>query len=148
MIPGSSNLSSPIEFRRGQDFYIISFIALNCNDSLAITTQWTINNCTSNCSYQIQLDPSILTTFSELYIPARTLAYAIYKFELTVTMIKYPLLKTTVPVYIRITPSGITANLVQLGTSMITSGYEQDLTLDPGGYSVDPDQNVFNTSVS
>ncbi len=126
----------------------MSIIALNCNDSLTIKTQWTINNCTSNCSYQIQLDPSILTTFSELYIPARTLVYGIYKLQLTVTMIKYPLLKTTVSVYIRITPSGITANLVQLGTSMITSGFGTDLTLDPGSYSVDPDRNVFNTSVS
>ncbi len=148
MIPGSSTLSSPIQFRRGQDFYIVSIIALHCNDSLAIKTQWIINNCTSNCSYQIQLDPTVLTTFSELYIPARTLAYGIYKLDLTVTMIKYPLLKTTVSVYVQITPSEITANLVQLGTSMITSGFETDLTLDPGSYSVDPDQNVFNATVS
>jgi hypothetical protein len=49
---------------------------------------------------------------------------------------------------VRITPSGITANLVQLGTSMITSGYEQDLLLNPGSYSVDLDGNVFNESVS
>jgi hypothetical protein len=94
------------------------------------------------------LDPTVLTTFSELYIPARTLAYGIYKLDLTVTMIKYPLLKTTVSVYVQITPSEITANLVQLGTSMITSGFETDLTLDPGSYSVDPDQNVFNATVS
>ena len=148
MIPGSSNLSIPIEFRRGQDFYIISTIALSCNDSLAIKTQWTINNCTSSCPYQISLDPSILTTLSELYIPARTLGYGIYKLQLTVTMVKYPLLTTTAFIYIKITPSGITANLVQLGTSMITSGFATDLTLNPGSYSVDPDENIFNTSVS
>ena len=47
-----------------------------------------------------------------------------------------------------ITPSGITANLVPYGTSMITRGYEQNLTLDPGTYSVDRDGNAFNASVS
>jgi len=57
-------------------------------------------------------------------------------------------LTTSSFVYVQITPSGITANLVQLGTSMITSGYEQDLNFDPGTYSVDPDENSFNASVS
>jgi len=31
---------------------------------------------------------------------------------------------------------------------MITTGYEQDLNFDPGTYSVDPDENSFNASVS
>jgi len=57
-------------------------------------------------------------------------------------------LTTSSFVYVQIIPSDITANLVQLGTSMITSGYEQDLNFDPGTYSVDPDENSFNASVS
>ena len=48
----------------------------------------------------------------------------------------------------QITPSSIAANLIQFGTSMITHGYKQDLLLDPGTFSVDPDTNVFNASVS
>lgn len=31
---------------------------------------------------------------------------------------------------------------------MITSGYEQDLKFNPGNYSIDPDENQFNASVS
>ena len=31
---------------------------------------------------------------------------------------------------------------------MITDGHQQNLTLNPGKYSVDPDQNEFNASVS
>jgi hypothetical protein len=50
--------------------------------------------------------------------------------------------------YVQINPSGITANLVQFGTSMITRGHEQDLTLDPGRFSEDLDENTFNSSVS
>ncbi len=148
LIPGASTLSSPIQFRRSQDFYIVSIIALNCNDSLSIITQWTIKNCTSICSSKIHLDPTIITTFSELYIPSRTLPYGIYQLTLNVTMVQFPSLKTSSPVYVQITPSGITANLVQYGTSMITSGHEQDLKLDPGTYSVDPDASVFNATVN
>jgi len=148
LIPGASTLLSPTQFRRSQDFYIVSIIELNCNNSLSTITQWAIKNCSSNCTYQIQLDPTIITTLSELYIPARRLTYGTYELRLTVTMVNLPSLTTSSSVYVQITPSGITANLVQLGTSMITSGQEQDLKLDPGTYSVDPDEDVFNASVS
>jgi hypothetical protein len=63
-------------------------------------------------------------------------------------MVKFPSLASSSSVYVRITPSGITANLVLLGTSFITTGYEQDLVLDPGKHSVDNDRKTFNASVS
>jgi hypothetical protein len=148
LIPSASTLSSPIEFQRSQDFYIVSIIQLNCNVSLSTITQWTIKNCSSICSYQMSMDSTIITTLSELYIPSRTLSYGTYELMLTVTMVNLILLTTSTSVYVRITPSGITANLIQLGTSMITRGHEQDLILNPGTYSVDPDENTFNTSVS
>ncbi|UJR38897.1 hypothetical protein I4U23_031565 [Adineta vaga] len=50
-------------------------------------------------------------------------------------------------VYIQVNPTGITVNLVPLGTSMITSGYQQDLYLNPGNYSNDPDGYPFNSTV-
>ncbi len=50
--------------------------------------------------------------------------------------------------YVQIIPSGISANLLQYGTSMITRGYQQNLTLDPGTFSVDLDENIFNAAVS
>ena len=57
-------------------------------------------------------------------------------------------LTSSISAYVKITPSGITANLVPYGTSMITRGHEQDLTFNPGSYSTDLDGNVFNASVS
>ncbi|CAF1191151.1 unnamed protein product [Adineta steineri] len=147
LIPGASTLLSPLQFRRDQDFYIVSIITLNCYSSLSTKTEWTIKNCTSSsCAYQIQTVSTIQTTFSELYIPARTLSYGLYELNLTVTMIDYSLLITSSSVYVKITPSGIIANLVQLGTPMIASGHEQDLKLEPGIYSVDPDGYVFNAT--
>ncbi len=85
---------------------------------------------------------------SELYIPARTLSYGIYELKLTVTMSDYLWLKTSSSIYVQIIPSGIIVNLVQLGTSMITRGHQQDLILDPGTYSIDLDENLLNASVS
>ncbi|CAF4063852.1 unnamed protein product, partial [Adineta steineri] len=146
LIPGISTLSSPIQFRRSQDFYIISLIELNCSNSLSMITQWTITNCTSICLQKIQLDPTIITTLSELYIPRNTLAYGIYELKLTVTMTKIPSLTSSSSVYIQITSSGITANLIEYGTSMITRGKQQNLEFDPGSYSIDYDNNVFNAS--
>ena len=40
----------------------------------------------------------------------------------------------------------MTANLVPLGTSVVTSGDQQDLILNPGNYSKDPDGFEFNSS--
>ena len=148
LIPGSSTLASPLQYRRSQDFYIMSIIELNCNDSLSTIKKWTIRNCSSTCSYQLSLDQTIQTTFTELHIPARTLPFGLYQLQFTVTMANYTNLTTSSSVYVQVTSSGIVANLVQLGTSMITIGYEQDLKFDPGTFSVDPDEYTFNQSVS
>jgi len=133
-----------LKFRRSQDFYIVSLIELNCNDSTSIQSQWILKN-NSNV---IPFDSQIETTFSELFIPARKLPFGIFQLQLTITLSVYPTLNYSSSVYVEITPSGITANLVQLGTSMITSGFEQDLKLDPGSYSIDFDQNTFDIDVS
>jgi hypothetical protein len=145
-IPGASTLLSPVQFRRSQDLDISSIIQFNCNGSLSMITRWTIKSYGLNCSYQIQLDPSIITTLSELYIPARTLTYGTYELKLTVTMTISSNLTSTASAFVKIIPSDIISNLFQYGTSMITSGHEQDIKLDPGTYSVDPDENVFNTN--
>lgn len=121
---------------------------MNCNDSLTTIIKWTINNCTSNCSYQIPIDQTIITTSSELFIPARTLSYGIYQLKLTVSMAITPHLSTMVLTYIEILPSTVIVNLIPFGTSFIIRGYQQNLTLDPGTFSIDPDTTTFNASVS
>ncbi|CAF4412324.1 unnamed protein product, partial [Adineta steineri] len=129
------------------DFYISSMIQFNCDGSLSTTKKWTVKNCTStSCSFEIVLNEKVMTTYSELYIPSRTLDYGVYQLTLTVTMVDSPNLKSLSSAYVRITATGITANLVQLGTSMITRGDQQDLLLDPGTFSVDPDENTFDAT--
>ncbi len=121
---------------------------MNCNASLSTNIKWTVKQCLLNCSIEIQLDPSIITTSNELFIPVNTLLYGTYELKLTVTMTALPNMTSTAFVYIIIIPSSIIVNLIQYGTSMIVNGYQQDLTLNPGAYSVDPDANTFNASVS
>ncbi|CAF1566718.1 unnamed protein product, partial [Adineta ricciae] len=147
LIPGGSSLTSPLQFRKNQDFSINSMIKFRCNGSLSTIKQWTVSNCTStSCQYRIHLSQKIQTTLSEFYVPAKTLDYGLYQLVLTVIMATFPSAKSSATVYIMVTPSGITANPVALGTSMITRGYDQDLELNPGLYSVDPDEDSFDAS--
>jgi hypothetical protein len=148
LFPGTSSLTEPIEFRRSENFYISSYIEVNCIASLSIITQWTIFNCTTTCSLQAIVDQSVITTFSELFILARTLAYGLYKLNLTVTMVASPDLTSSASAYVRINPSNIMPNLIKFGTSMITGGQEQDLTLEPGTWSVNPDETTFTSNVN
>jgi hypothetical protein len=149
LIPSTSSLLSPIQYRRNEDFLISSNIQVNCNNSLSTINQWTLYNCTSTgCSVQIQIDQTVQTTFSELYIPPQTLSYGIYQLKLTVTMTSSLNIISSSSAYVQIIPSGISANLLQYGTPMITCGYQQNLTLDPGRFSVDLDENIFNAAVS
>ena len=148
LIPSTSNLSFPLQFRRTQDFYLSSTIEVNCNTSLATQSQWSISNCSlSTCLNSVALDPTlIVSTTSDLHIPSRTLPFGVYQVSLTVSMSLSASLSSTKSVFVRITSSGITANLVLLGTSMISSGSEQNLELNPGLYSLDLDENQFNAS--
>jgi hypothetical protein len=49
--------------------------------------------------------------------------------------------------FIKIIHSTIKANLVQFGTSMISHNHHDELILNPGKYSIDPDQYTFNANV-
>ena len=140
--------SNPISFRRSEDLSIVSIINYNCNQPFAMKTQWMITNCTTSCSNQIQLNSTIITTSSELYIPSQTLSYGIYQFELTITMANSTWLNISKSTYIQIIPSSIIVSSFTLGTLMITMGNTHDLFLDTGNYSIDLDNNVFNTNVS
>ncbi|CAF3130688.1 unnamed protein product [Rotaria sp. Silwood2] len=144
--PTPSTLSSPSEYQRSQNIYMTSYLQLNCNESFSATKKWTVKECSSSCTFEIQLDQSIITTRSELFIPAKTLSYGTYELKLSVTMMALSNSTSFISTFITINPSSVIVNLVQFGTSMITHGFRQNLTLNPGAYSTDPDTITFNTS--
>ena len=149
LIPDTSSFASPLAFRRSQDVSVSSYLQLQCNGSLATIIRWTITQCTPTCSSSaLQLPLSIETTLSELFLPARTLDYGTYQLTLAVTMAAAPQSTSTAMAYLKITPTPITPNLMPFGTSMIAHGRSQDLLLDPGTNSVDPDADIFNATVS
>ncbi|UJR17607.1 hypothetical protein I4U23_004503, partial [Adineta vaga] len=121
LIPGTTSLSRPAQYRKSQDFSIESNIRLN-----------------------FHLNPQVITTSSVLFIPARTLDYGIYELKLNVTMTNATRFSSIASIFVNISETGITANLVPLGTSVVTSGHSDDLKLDPGSYSIDPDGLIFN----
>ena len=86
-------------------------------------------------------------TLGELVVPPRSLDYGVYQMKFTVTLALSSQLTTTAVTYVRIIPSPITVNLLQLGSSMIAHGQQQTLILDPGSFSIDPDSTLFNASV-
>ena len=144
----TSSITYPMRFRRSEDFYILTNVQLRCNKSLSAVTQWTISNCSAiNCSRPISISKTIITTFSELYIPARVLPYGIYELKLTVTMVVSSNLTTSASTYVEIVPSDIKINLVPYGMSMITRGYQQHLILNPGEYSLNIDGYNFDSRV-
>ena len=121
--------------------------------------EWRIHRCNdSNCSSPIALPQSINTRSQNIYIPAETLDFGIYRFNFFVQAtiyqqppsgtVSYSSMTQQEKIFIEISQSNITANLVQFGTSEITAGGGKDLILDPGHYSVDSDLGEFNTSVS
>jgi hypothetical protein len=141
-------VSSPIQFRGDEDFTMTSNIELKCSHSHSTDIQWSIYNCTTICVNPIQIDPTIMTTFSELYIPAQTLPFGTYKLKLVVSMINASNVTSSVSAYVKVTRAGINANMVMLGTSMVSIGYQQDLQLNPGVYSIDLDGQEFNGNVT
>ena len=149
LIPTVSSLVLPAEFRPYEDISISSTSQLNCNGSLARLAQWTISSCSLNCSFPLQFDASVVqTNSSELFIPATTLSYGVYELTLTVRMVLWPQLASSLSTYVKIVQSPLIVNLVPLGTMMVTRGDRQNLILDPGSFSVDPDIDFFDASVS
>lgn len=134
--------------QRSRPLSISSFVQLNCPKSLATQIQWTIYACRPVCSFPVAFDSSSTsTTLSELFLPARVLDYGLYRIQLTVTMRILPILSSSMVTYVKIIPSAVMVNLIPSGSSAITVGRHQRLTLDPSSFSIDPDQDQFNASV-
>ncbi|CAM4932617.1 unnamed protein product [Rotaria socialis] len=142
----SNSFGNPTKVRRNDELYISAYIEPFCMDSIEVVSQWTITNCTTNCSSSISLNHPIITTFSEIHIPAKKLEYGIYEVKLTVSSVNIHIVTASAVEYIEIIPTGIMANLVSNGTSMITHDPQQYLTLDPGRFSEDPDEKEFNST--
>jgi hypothetical protein len=147
--PSNPTIAIPLQIERSQDFSITSTLQFNCAQSFAVIQQWSIQMCLDSlCSLKQQfISSSLQMTLSELYIPSNTLQYGLYQLTLAVKMSVSSQLISSVITYVKIIPSSIQVNLIQFGPSIITRGKQQTLVLDPGRFSIDPDQSYFNSTV-
>jgi hypothetical protein len=150
LVPYNPNITVPMKIKRSEDWSISSSLKLYCSKSLVTIEKWTVQACLNPlCSVQEQLNQSLPSTaLGELYIPARTLKYGLYQMNLIVTMQAAPQWVSSAITYVKIIPSPITVRLVQFGPAMITRGQQQILTLDPGRFSIDPDEANFSSNVN
>jgi len=148
--PNTPSITTPFEIERSEDFSISSTLQFYCLQSFGVIEQWSIGKClNSNCSLKEQLEfSSIDMTLGELFIPSKILEYGIYQMKLTVKMSISPQLISSSITYVEIIPSSIQVQLIQFGPSIILHDQQQTLILDPGRFSIDPDQNYFNSTVS
>jgi hypothetical protein len=143
--PNNPSVSAPLEIERSQDFSISSTLQFNNVQSFAVIEQWSIETCLNSiCSIREQFESSL----SELFIPSNTLKYGIYRMTLTVKMINSPQLISSSIIYVQIIPSPIQVQVIQFGPSIIIQGQQQTLILNPGKYSIDPDEMNFNSTVN
>lgn len=121
---------------------------------------WKIHHCSVekniSCIRSVSLPKNISVQSRDLFIPAETLEYDLYQFNVTVSSIYYSSssqsvtvkrIEITSTIYIEISPLKINANLVMFGTSEITNPREKDLILDPGYHTIDPDRGKIDPDV-
>ena len=130
--------SSYLKFMRNQNIYISSAITYNCTFSVLPSSVWKIFK-SSNQTFE--------TSENDLFIPARTLSYGIYKVELTLVTpddLAIPAFVT----YIEICQSNIFIHFFPFQAATITHHYTEDLILNPGEYSFQINEISFHKEVN
>ena len=138
----------PKTYGKRRSFHVTADVTIRCASLYVTHFEWQIYKHSSNTSSLVQLSLSVKKQGKRISISAGTLDYGVYEFRFTANISAFRNMSSTRSSYIEITESNSTANPVKFGTSMITSGHSQDLVLDPGQYSIDPDTRQFNPSVS
>lgn len=140
----TQTLYKTIEISKSQYFYMSSTVKIDCNESIFITSKWTIHRCNRTIEY-----PQLLTNKSgELFIPPRTLEFGFYEIKLIVTINNRVDLSTEAKLYLNVIRSNVIVRLIPSEVSLVTHRYGQNLKLDPGSFSIDPDSDSFNANVT
>lgn len=143
LVPLALSSAIPWTFRKNKNLHISSEVELVCHPSTSIATKWRIFNYPNGS----ELNGSLLTSQTNLFIPAHTLYYGLYKIELTAIILDIPSISSSSSVYIEIIPSTIDINLILWDTSMIRHDHREDLQLNPGQFSFDMSAEIYTREV-
>ena len=142
------NFSNPFQIKRSKLFSIIVNIYFECSLDFSDVKEWTVyklnNKLNENDPSSIQLidlSSNPTKSNSELVFKPNTLSYGIYKlyFKNTVTFNSNQQVYTQTTQYIKVIPTGIQVIAFENSLSEMSVGYQQDIELNPGLYSIDYD---------
>ena len=137
-----------MQIKRSKLFSVVVNTYFECSLDFNDIKQWTIyklnNKLNENDPSSIELidiSSNPTKSNSELVFKPNTLLYGIYKlyFKNTIIFNSNQQVSTDIPQYIEIIPTGIQVMVFENGVNEISYGYEQDIELNPGLYSIDND---------
>lgn len=149
--PEYTSLNHPIQYEFNQEILISARDTIDCAESYSLARVWTISRCnisTGQCD-SIDLNGNLALGGVELYLPEKTLLIGSYKIEITVRLVtQSSTYSSSAAAYVQIIPSSLVyVDVIETRTKMITLGYDQDLLLEPGRFSLDGDGNPISIHV-
>lgn len=131
LIPWRINRSQAKQYFTTDEILISSTIQLNCSLTKSLLTSWKI----FRCEYDCLIFNGINSSSTEMEIPSSFFRIGLYRIELIVQMKDFNQFQSSRFTFIRINPSPILIDLIPYGTSFITLGKQQNLSLHPIRYS-------------
>lgn len=133
--------SKPTKYQRSHDILIQSFVQLFCLSFTHINTIWSITNATS-LLFNIYNQ-------TEIYLPSFTLHPGQYQITLHLHVYQstFNIFSINTSISIEILPSPIRIYFFPSNPTFFTHFTSDDLVLNPGQFSLDPDITPFPTEV-
>ncbi|CAN8007810.1 unnamed protein product, partial [Ixodes pacificus] len=133
-------------FYRLRPVELYTFTSVECNISIDVTRAWEafLLNETGDIIRQVDLTPLDSRTKSMIFVPEFFLDAGMYKLRYNVNMsaprAKPPMFhKRFAETYIEMKPSPLLPQMSNGAQSRVTRGFPQTLILNPGNYSINPD---------
>lgn len=139
--PNGNPMNNPLEYFHTENIFIDSTFELICNEKYSLTYQWIFYNCSYEyCTMEFSMN--LTMNSHEIFIPKKSLSVGFYRLKLTIHTTNDVSIAQSI--YLKIKPwNQISVYLLPTRTSRIIIGYQQDLLIQPGKYSIDFDEVNF-----
>ena len=153
------NFTNPAQYKKSDLIYIVSVTTLNCGSSLTNEKYWSIyklNSVTGVTDQTVVISDNPTINYAELVLQPNTLAYGMYRFVYTLSMVGMNLtsFRSQIDTFALIIPSGLVISALKSsqpmygGTIEISRGIDQLIQFDPFLNSYDIDSVAVLTSLT